>query len=73
MPMYEYRCTGCGHQFEIRQKFSDAPETKCPQCGGLVEKLISQAAFSLKGGGWYDSGYCPKTNSSKPSSCSGGG
>ena len=49
MPMYEYKCQECGLVFEARQKFSDAPLSECRECGGRVEKLISQAAFSLKG------------------------
>lgn len=73
MPMYEYRCQSCNHQYELRQKFSDPPATVCPQCGGAVEKLISQTAFSLKGAGWSHSGYCPKTDAPKPAACSAGG
>ena len=57
MPMYEYKCQACGLVFEARQKFSDAPLTECRECGGAVEKLISQTGFALKGGGWYDQGY----------------
>ncbi len=71
MPMYEYHCTECNHQFELRQKFSDPPATECPQCNGKVEKMISQSAFSLKGAGWFDSGYCPKTETPKPAACAG--
>jgi len=54
MPFYEYKCNKCGHFMEVMQKMSDAPLTQCPQCGqpGL-KKLISAAAFHLKGGGWY--------------------
>lgn len=63
MPMYEYRCESCGKQFELRQKFSDPPATDCPDCGGTVAKLISAAAFALKGGGWYNESY---TSGSKP-------
>ena len=33
MPLYEYECTACGHQFEVIRKFSDPPEDKCPKCG----------------------------------------
>lgn len=73
MPMYEYRCQSCNHQFELRQKFSDAPATECPQCGGKIEKLISQTAFSLKGSGWFNSASCPKTDTPKPAACSSGG
>lgn len=70
MPVYEYRCQQCGHHFEAMQKFSDAPLTACPSCGGPVAKLISQASFALKGGGWYQQGYAEK-----PAACpsSGGG
>lgn len=73
MPMYEYRCQSCNHQYELRQKFSDAPAVECPQCGGAVEKLISQSAFSLKGGGWFNSSTCPKTDAPKPAACAAGG
>lgn len=73
MPMYEYGCKVCNYQFELRQKFSDPPASSCPQCGGAVEKLISSSAFTLKGGGWYDQGYCAKTGSAKPAACAGGG
>lgn len=60
MPMYEYKCQSCGLVFEARQKFSDAPLTECRECGGVVEKMISQTGFALKGGGWYDQGYSDK-------------
>ena len=73
MPMYEYRCTSCNNKFELRQKFSDAPATECPSCSGAVEKMISQTAFSLKGDGWFNSGYCPKTEAPKPAGCAAGG
>ena len=72
MPMYEYRCTSCHHQFELRQKFSDPPVGECPQCGAVVEKMISAAAFSLKGDGWFKPSYCPKSEAPKPAACSGG-
>jgi len=73
MPMYEYKCSACDHQFELRQKFSDAPASECPQCGGTVEKQISSTAFSLKGDGWFKTGYCPKTEAPKPAACAAGG
>lgn len=54
MPIYEYRCTDCGHQLEALQKFSEAPLVDCPQCGKpALTKLISASAFQLKGTGWY--------------------
>ncbi len=64
MPIYEYACAACGHTFEEWQKMSDAPVRTCPKCKKKkVEKLISQTAFQLKGGGWYADLY----SSSKPS------
>ena len=54
MPIYEYECRGCGGRHEFIQKFSDGPKRKCPSCGKLrLRKLISAAAFHLKGDGWY--------------------
>jgi putative FmdB family regulatory protein len=33
MPLYEYRCKKCGHQFELLRKVSEADdETRCPKC-----------------------------------------
>jgi len=57
MPLYEYQCKSCNISFELRQKFSDPPASVCPECGGEVEKLISQSGFALKGQGWYGDGY----------------
>jgi len=57
MPIYEYRCLDCGHQFELMQKFSDPPAETCTSCSGNVQKLISRSAFHLKGSGWYVTDY----------------
>jgi len=57
MPLYEYECSTCGHQFEVIRKFSDPPEEKCPKCGGPVYKLQSAPAFQFKGTGWYVTDY----------------
>ncbi|HEY3308852.1 MAG TPA: zinc ribbon domain-containing protein [Desulfuromonadaceae bacterium] len=73
MPVYEYLCQACDHQFELRQKFSDQPASECPECGGAVQKMISSTAFTLKGSGWFSEGYCPKTEAPKPAGCAGGG
>ena len=76
MPVYEYQCQSCGNQFELRQKFSDAPASECPTCKGEVKKLISSAAFALKGGGWYNEGYGAGKKSEAPAAapaCPSGG
>ena len=58
MPIYEYECQACGHRLEKLQKISDAPLSDCPECeeAGL-RKLVSAAAFRLKGGGWYETDF----------------
>jgi putative FmdB family regulatory protein len=54
MPIYEYECGGCGERREFIQKFSDPQKRKCPACGALkLKRLVSAAAFHLKGSGWY--------------------
>lgn len=54
MPIYEYQCKVCGHTFDTLQSFSEAPLTDCPVCKEpALKKLVSQAAFHLKGSGWY--------------------
>ncbi len=57
MPIYEYHCDACGHEFELIQSFSDKPQKKCLKCGKPVRKLISQSSFHLKGTGWYVTDY----------------
>jgi putative FmdB family regulatory protein len=66
MPLYEYLCGSCGHRFERIQKFSDAPLTECPSCGGAVEKQLSSPAIQFKGSGWYITDYA-KSGGSKDS------
>ena len=64
MPIYEYKCLKCGHQFEVIQRFSDNPIEKCPSCeNNEVKKLVSAPSFRLKGGGWYETDF--KTGSKK--------
>ena len=54
MPIYEYRCSACGHELEVMQKMSDKVLTDCPECGkASLSKLVSAAGFQLKGSGWY--------------------
>lgn len=54
MPIYEYQCNACQHQFEVVQKMADAAITLCPNCQkNTAVRLVSAAAFQLKGTGWY--------------------
>lgn len=58
MPVYEYLCEKCGHEFEREQRITEDPIKTCPACRSRrVKKLISQTSFVLKGGGWYSDLY----------------
>ena len=58
MPVYEYICKACEHEFEREQRISDRPVKKCPACGAMkAKRLISRTSFVLKGGGWYSDLY----------------
>lgn len=58
MPIYEYQCMDCEHEFETIQKISEDPLVTCPQCSNdSLKKKISAAGFRLKGGGWYETDF----------------
>jgi putative FmdB family regulatory protein len=69
MPIYEYQCAVCRHEFERLQKISEEPVKICPECGKEeVDKLVSKSGFVLKGGGWYKDHYGLKASDSSSSS-----
>ena len=81
MPIYEYKCEGCGHEFEKMLHFSerDIPlntpctlrlfdrnqEPQCFDCDGKVHLKMSLGSFHLKGSGWYKDGYGKRKQESK--------
>jgi len=71
MPIYAYKCSDCGFEKDVIQKFSDAPLTVCLECKAeAFARQLTAPAFQLKGTGWYvtdfrDSG--PKKAAEKPS------
>jgi len=71
MPIYEYRCSSCGHELEALQKLSDDPLRACPECSQeALTKLISAAGFQLKGTGWYATDF--RSSGTKPAAKDGG-
>lgn len=57
MPLYQYKCTACGHSFEKLQKHSD-PSPLCPDCNKATEKqLTAPGHFDLRGGGYYQTDF----------------
>jgi putative FmdB family regulatory protein len=58
MPIYEYVCSDCGHEFERLQKMSAAPLRDCPACEKqCLKKKISAPGFRLSGSGWYETDF----------------
>jgi putative FmdB family regulatory protein len=58
MPLYEYECQACGHEYEALQKLNAEPLVQCPACSQPeLMKKISAAGFRLKGGGWYETDF----------------
>jgi putative FmdB family regulatory protein len=54
MPIYTYRCENCGVQFERRQKFSDDPLKRCPECNkNALRKVYQPVGIVFKGSGFY--------------------
>ena len=68
MPLYEYECKQCHQRLEKIQSFSAPRETKCPKCGGELERVISAPAIQFKGAGWYVNDYAK--SGSKPAKSS---
>jgi|SRR5690554_5279071 putative FmdB family regulatory protein len=58
MPIYEYQCQSCQHEFEALQKINDAALIDCPECQeSALKKKISAAGFRLAGSGWYETDF----------------
>lgn len=58
MPTYEYKCRDCGEKFDEFQKITDPPLTRCPACGGEVDRVISGGSgVMFKGSGFYITDY----------------
>ena len=54
MPIYAYRCTGCGFEKDVMRKVSDPLLTTCPECNTEnFAKQLTAPGFHLKGSGWY--------------------
>lgn len=68
MPTYAYACTSCDHRFEVRQSFSDAALSECPECTGAVRKLFNTVGIVFKGSGFYATDSRSSSSASKPSS-----
>ncbi len=51
MPIYEFRCEGCGEVFELLAlSKNDQVEAKCPQCGDTRITRVMSSCAAVVGG-----------------------
>ena len=54
MPIYEFVCESCGHEFEQILAFSATKMPHCSICQSeSVHRQMSRPAIHFKGSGWY--------------------
>lgn len=68
MPLYSYKCTQCGHSFELLTSIERRDEAACPKCGAKGARTYrGKCAFGAKrsgsgedasGGGCSCGGHC---------------
>jgi putative FmdB family regulatory protein len=56
MPIYEYKCTK-GHVFDVIQRMTDDPITRCEVCGAPVQRVLHAPAVHFKGSGFHNTDY----------------
>jgi putative FmdB family regulatory protein len=58
MPIFDFQCEDCGHEFEKLVLKSDAPAPACISCSSDdVVKKVSAPGFRLSGSGWYETDF----------------
>ena len=81
MPTYDYRCSKCGHRFELFHAITDDSPKRCPKCRSRSVRVPAGGAGLLfKGSGFYVTDHRSKSyrerakeERPKPSSEGGGG
>jgi putative FmdB family regulatory protein len=54
MPIYEFQCQSCGHEFEQILPFSAQSAPPCARCSShQVARQVGRPAIHFKGSGWY--------------------
>lgn len=61
MPLYEYSCRDCGHEFEVLQRMGErGDELRCPACGAVgAERRLSTFAGRASSPGAAAAGPAP--------------
>lgn len=69
MALYDYRCTSCGHTFEVEHPMGEHPEVSCPECGKSAEHIFGASAISFHGSGFYNTDRGSSSATPATSSC----
>jgi putative FmdB family regulatory protein len=73
MPIYEYKCRGCGEVMEVFTK-NQAEAVKCPHCGSEeMEKLFSSSYMIRMGSSSPGRTCCGREERCDTPPCSDGG
>ncbi|MFO7311132.1 MAG: zinc ribbon domain-containing protein [Bacillota bacterium] len=57
MPTYAFRCSACGHEFEVQTSWSAKGEVVCPACGAReLKELFGRYRLVSAGGSGNGSG-----------------
>jgi len=67
MPIYEYKCEN-GHVFDVIQRMTDEPLTKCEECGAPAARVLTPPAIHFKGSGFHNTDYGTKRGGGNGSS-----
>lgn len=51
MPVYEYKCTGCGSRFDLLQSMDAEKTAGCEECGCEAKRVFSPR-IAIKYRGW---------------------
>jgi putative FmdB family regulatory protein len=71
MPIYEYKCDN-GHVFDVIQRMTDEPLTKCEECGAPAARVLTPPAIHFKGSGFHNTDYGTKRGGGNGGSEGGG-
>lgn len=52
MPIYAYRCKGCGHELEEMQPMGSKAPGPCPECGGELKRTYGSVGVRFSGWGF---------------------
>ncbi len=53
MPIYQYICSKCNSNFELRQGFNDENVAPCPKCKSESKRRFMPVPIIFKGSGFY--------------------